>query len=92
MSNERRQLLLQLAELRAKIPLYREYTDDQIAMGMMRMQNSWGWVAESELAGKVGVLAQEDHPARRARLPAAFDHHGATLRSRPRVYWRPVSP
>lgn len=49
----------QLAELRAKIPLYREYSDQDIAMSMSRMKNTWGWVAETETetSGKVGVLA-----------------------------------
>lgn len=47
----------QLAELRAKIPLYQEYSDQDIAMGMSRMKNTWGWVAETEASGKVGVLA-----------------------------------
>lgn len=47
----------QLAELRAKIPLYREYSDEQIAMGMARMKNSWGWVQETDASGTVGVLA-----------------------------------
>ena len=47
----------QLAELRGKIPLYREYSDEDIAMGMSRMKNTWGWVGETEPSGKVGVLA-----------------------------------
>lgn len=47
----------QLAELREKIPLYREYSDEEIAMGMSRMKNSWGWVGETQSKGRVGVLA-----------------------------------
>lgn len=45
----------QLAELRAKIPLFREYSDEEIAMGMSRMNNDWGWV--SQASGPVGILA-----------------------------------
>jgi hypothetical protein len=47
----------QLAELRAKIPLYREYSDDDISAGMSRMKNSWGWVAETPAGARVGILA-----------------------------------
>lgn len=47
----------QMAELRSKIPLYDEYSDEQIMAGMARMKNSWGWVAETPRSGKVGVLA-----------------------------------
>jgi hypothetical protein len=47
----------QLAELRAKIPLYDEYTDEQIVQGMSRMKNSWGWVTETEDGNTIGVLA-----------------------------------
>jgi hypothetical protein len=47
----------QLAELRAKIPLYREYSDEAIAAGMSRMKNSWGWVTETPAGARVGVLA-----------------------------------
>jgi hypothetical protein len=47
----------QLAELRRKIPLYQQYSDEEIAAGMSRMKNSWGWVQETEQSGRVGVLA-----------------------------------
>lgn len=47
----------QLVELRAKIPLYREYSDEEIVAGMSQMKNSWGWVGETESSGTVGVLA-----------------------------------
>jgi len=47
----------QLTELRRKIPLYREYSDQEIAMGMSRMKNTWGWVGETKNSGRIGVLA-----------------------------------
>jgi len=46
----------QLAELRAKIPLYDVYTDEQIVAGMSRMKNLWGWMGDGARAGKTGVL------------------------------------
>lgn len=48
----------QLATLRGKIPLYREYSDEQIAYGMGRMmaKNKWGWIAETRASGKIGIL------------------------------------
>ena len=47
----------QMKQLRAKIPLYDEYTDDQIMMGMSRMKNSSGVLSDAALIGDVGVLA-----------------------------------
>jgi len=47
----------QMAELRSKIPLYQQYSDEEIMAGMSRMKNSWGWVQETEQSGRVGVLA-----------------------------------
>ncbi len=47
----------QLAELRAKIPLYDEYSDEVIVASMARMKNSWGWIEETPAGAKVGVLA-----------------------------------
>lgn len=47
----------QLAELRRKIPLYRQYSDAEIVAGMARMRNSWGWVGDRPRHGKVGILA-----------------------------------
>ncbi|MDJ0926755.1 MAG: hypothetical protein QNJ73_03805 [Gammaproteobacteria bacterium] len=48
----------QLTTLRRKIPLYREYTDEEIAYGMSRMmaKNKWGWIAETSAGDKVGIL------------------------------------
>ncbi len=47
----------QLAELRAKIPLYQQYSDEDISMGMARMKNLWGWIVETPNNASVGVLA-----------------------------------
>jgi hypothetical protein len=48
----------QMKELRAKIPLYDMYTDEQIMYGMSRMKNLWGWMDEADGSheGKIGVL------------------------------------
>ncbi|MFW2403947.1 MAG: hypothetical protein ACN4GT_04205 [Gammaproteobacteria bacterium] len=47
----------QLAELRAKIPLYDVYSDEEIVAGMSRMKNLWGWMDEDGArSGKTGVL------------------------------------
>jgi hypothetical protein len=47
----------QLAELRAKIPLYDMYSDEQINGAMSRMKNLWGWMGdEGARTGKTGVL------------------------------------
>jgi hypothetical protein len=46
----------QLATLRAKIPLYDIYSDEQIVMGMSRMTNDWGWMTEGARNGKIGIL------------------------------------
>jgi len=46
----------QMVELRAKIPLYDMYTDEQIMAGMSRMKNLWGWMGDGARAGNVGVL------------------------------------
>lgn len=47
----------QLAELRKKIPLYAEYSDEEISAGMARMKNTWGWIYADKEQNKVGVLA-----------------------------------
>lgn len=47
----------QLSELRSKIPLYDQYSDEQIMAGMARMKNTWGWVGDTPKNGRVGVLA-----------------------------------
>ena len=47
----------QLAELRSKIQLYDQYSDEQIMAGMARMKNLWGWVGDTPKNGRVGVLA-----------------------------------
>jgi hypothetical protein len=45
------------AELRAKIPLYQEYTDEQIMGSMNRMSPNYEtYVSEAAVTGKVGVL------------------------------------
>jgi len=47
----------QLAELRAKIPLYDIYSDEQIMGSMARMKNLWGWMeAAGTREGSVGIL------------------------------------
>ena len=46
----------QMKELRSKIPLYDEYSDEQIMMGMSRMQNLWTWMDEGAQSGKIGIL------------------------------------
>lgn len=48
----------EFAELRQKIPLYREYTDEQIMANMARMgPNFQVYLSDATLVGKVGVLA-----------------------------------
>ncbi|MDH3977617.1 MAG: hypothetical protein OEU86_03815 [Gammaproteobacteria bacterium] len=47
----------QMKELRAKIPLYDSYTDEQIMAGMARMKNTWGKVGDTSLKGEVGIIA-----------------------------------
>ena len=48
----------QFAELRAKIPLYREYTDQEILDSMARMgPNFQVYLSTADLVGEVGVLA-----------------------------------
>lgn len=48
----------QFAELRAKVPLYRELTDEQIMQNMGRMgPNFQVYLSDTALVGKVGVLA-----------------------------------
>lgn len=70
----------QLNELRRKIPLYREYSDEQIAMGMSRMKNSWGWVGETKQSGTVGILSLAHGFKKEAneQFKARFDHTGNT--------------
>ncbi len=48
----------QFAELREKVPLYREFTDEEIMANMARMgPNFHVYLSEGSLAGDVGVLA-----------------------------------
>lgn len=48
----------QFAELRQKVPLYREFTNEQIVENMSRMgPNFHVYLSEAELSGKIGVLA-----------------------------------
>lgn len=47
----------QFVELRSKIPLYNEYTDEQIVKSMMGMRNLGGMISEAGVVGDVGVLA-----------------------------------
>jgi len=46
----------QLAALRAKIPLYDMYSDEQINSAMARMKNLWGWMGYGARTGPIGVL------------------------------------
>jgi sirohydrochlorin ferrochelatase len=48
----------QFAELREKVPLYREFTDEQIMENMGRMgQNFHVYLSDTEMSGTIGVLA-----------------------------------
>ena len=48
----------EFAELRAKVPVYREYTDEQIMDSMRRMgPNFHVYLSEESVAGRIGVLA-----------------------------------
>jgi hypothetical protein len=47
----------QLATLRAKIPLYREYPDDAIMASMQRMKNSNALISDATVRNEVGILA-----------------------------------
>lgn len=48
----------QFAELRQKVPLYREFTDEQIIENMSRMgPNFHVYLSDTEISGKIGVLA-----------------------------------
>ena len=47
----------QFEELRAKIDLYKDFTDDQIMESMSRMRNSGGMISEAGVVGDVGILA-----------------------------------
>ena len=47
----------QFAELRSKIPLYNEYTDEQIVKSMSSMRNLGGMISDASVIGDVGVLA-----------------------------------
>jgi len=47
----------QFAELRSKVPLYKEYTDEQIIESMSRMRNLGGMLSDAAIVGDVGVLA-----------------------------------
>ncbi len=47
----------QFAELREKIELYREYTDEQIVENMSRMRNLGGMLSDAGVVSDVGILA-----------------------------------
>lgn len=47
----------QIATLRAKIPLYAKYSDEQINQSMARMVDSEAYLSPPDLRGKVGILA-----------------------------------
>lgn len=48
----------QFAELREKVPLYREFTDEQIMENMGRMgPNFHVYLSDAEMSGNIGVLA-----------------------------------
>lgn len=48
----------QFAELREKVPLYREFTNEQIMENMARMgAGSHFYLSDAKVAGKIGVLA-----------------------------------
>jgi hypothetical protein len=47
----------QLAALRAKIPLFREYPDDAIMATMQRMKNSKALISDAGVRNEVGILA-----------------------------------
>lgn len=68
----------QLAELRSKIPLYDQYSDEDIMAGMARMKNTWGWVGETPKNGRVGVLALAHGFKEKGnnQFTAAFDDAG----------------
>lgn len=68
----------QLAELRSKIPLYDQYSDEEIVAGMARMKNTWGWVGETPKNGRVGVLALAHGFKEKGnkQFTAAFDDAG----------------
>ena len=48
----------QFAELREKVPLYREFTDEQIMENMGRMGSNFHvYLSDTEMSGTIGVLA-----------------------------------
>jgi hypothetical protein len=47
----------QFAELREKIEIYRDFTDEQIIGSMARMRNMGGLISETGVTGDVGILA-----------------------------------
>jgi hypothetical protein len=48
----------QYDELRQKIPPYKDYTNEQIMAGMMRMPPDWwGLISSKDMKGDIGVLA-----------------------------------
>lgn len=47
----------QFAELREKIELYRDFTDEQIVENMSRMRNLGGMISDAGVVGDVGILA-----------------------------------
>ncbi len=48
----------QMAELRRKIPLYKDYSDEEIMAGMMHMPpDFWNLISSKDMQGSVGVLA-----------------------------------
>lgn len=72
----------QFAELREKVPMYRELTDEQIVENMMEMGPAvTEYISEPALSGKVGVLAlghgygpEGDAIFRAAHEPTATKH------------------
>ena len=48
----------QMTELRQKIPLYKDYSDEEIMEGMMHMPpDFWDLISSKDMQGNVGVLA-----------------------------------
>ncbi len=47
----------QFAELRSKVELYQDLTDEQIVENMSRMRNLGGMLSDATVVGEVGVLA-----------------------------------
>ena len=47
----------QFAELREKIQLYRDFTDEQILENMSRMRDLGGMISQADVSGDIGLLA-----------------------------------